>query len=157
MGSDRSWADHSDRSGSVGSGSADGLLIGELSPGNKWKYTTTPAKAISTVHVSRDGTVWIACDDSLCMLDEQRRIQPFHGTGTPPRSRVWSMTSSPGHLYLRTEDGVWRLDRKTREFSEIPGAGRINYLRALVTLDKSGNLITSSSTGMSIWRNNGPQ
>jgi signal transduction histidine kinase/ligand-binding sensor domain-containing protein/ActR/RegA family two-component response regulator len=142
------------KQGQIYSGSSDGLLIGEKQGGERksvWKFRAIPAKSITTVHVSADGKVWIGCGESLCTLENGTSIQPVSGVN--PKGRIWSIASKNNDLFLRSEEGVERLDRSTGKLSELPGAGRVSYLRALVALDKNGNLVTSNSNGISISHN----
>jgi signal transduction histidine kinase/CheY-like chemotaxis protein/ligand-binding sensor domain-containing protein len=137
-------------SGEIYSNSANGLLAGSPTSNGGWTYRTLPARGVSAVHVSKDRRVWIGCAEGLCTLDGPW-IRPVVAENLP-KDRIWSIASDARAVYLRTEDGVWMLDRHTGKAAPLPGSGRVNRLRATITVDNHGAIMTSTQNGLAIWR-----
>lgn len=122
---------HEDRQGYIWIGTTNGLARYEGVRIHTWYHDRKDPRSISNngiwdITAGDDGTVWIATDHGLCAYDAMRgdfdRVyvtDAYHSATSA--NRIHRIASDgAGHLWLSTEDGIHRLDQRTRKAVPLP-------------------------------------
>jgi diguanylate cyclase (GGDEF)-like protein len=111
-------------------------------------------KSIQSVRVTRDGSVWMGCDDSICQVT-RGSIRIWGSADGVPKD-VWSsfLQDSAGRFWARGSHHVLALDEKQSRFldRDIPSAS-VSISNGLLPLveDSQRHILTRTDLGLAIW------
>jgi diguanylate cyclase (GGDEF)-like protein len=109
-----------------------------------------PAPEVDAVTVGPDGRVWIGSDHRVGWLDAEDHLQFFPAEAGLPREKIVTiLRDSQRVLWVRTVQGLYRLDKSNTHFvkdepADLPPAN--DFGRS--ALDHDGNLLIPSVLGM---------
>ncbi len=136
---------HEDQQGHVWIGTSTGLARHEGVRIRTWYHDRKDPRSLSNnsiwdITAGDDGTVWIATDHGLCAYNALRgdfdRVyvtDAYHSATSA--NRIHRIASDgTGHLWLSTEDGIHRVDQRTRKAVPLPANAAEEHMKKRLTV-----------------------
>ena len=105
------------------------------------------SNAVRNIVQDADGYLWFGTDNGLCRYDGIG-VQPYRIAENGPNQYVSALLAHDSHIYVGTEQGVFRLDPITPRFERLPLA--ISTTVTHLATDKEGQLWVSTN-GQGVW------
>ena len=139
--------------GSLWIAASDGLI--HAAPvKNAWqfhKFVNSSVSPIGTVHADFNNRLWVACGTKLCRWENERLTEV---PGLPAGPWLALVSDPGGRLFLRSESKLYRWDPASAESAESIAQGLdASGPRAALAFDLRGDLLATTSQGISLWRN----
>jgi diguanylate cyclase (GGDEF)-like protein len=108
---------------------------------------------IGSIQVDADGSLWMACKQSLCNVGSDRVVVHGRDAGLPPETWTGIVRDTEGTLWIRSATRVFARPAGADRFEErSPAALRMHALRTELHLDAAGRVIVNADSGLMRWQ-----